>query len=142
MEKIKSNCIVPSAAFSVTRSHIKFYDDSNTKIPSAGDLIFGEITELGHHRNIESKSARMHTLNKGTRSIFVFGDRYSPHQYEGLVPTEYEEIVDLYSIGGVVGLVENQSQLIGVATKVKVLGYVCSAYGNSSQHKELCISKS
>ena len=130
MEKIKSNCIVPSAAFSVPKSLVKQYDPLNRKAPEVGDLIFGEIAELGHHRIVESRSARHHTVNVGTRAIFVFGNRYAPDQYEGLVPGEFQDYVDLFSRGGVVGEVQNQNQLIGRATRVRVLGYACKEDGS------------
>ncbi|MDY6880971.1 MAG: hypothetical protein SV686_12050, partial [Thermodesulfobacteriota bacterium] len=129
MNKLKHNCIVPSAAFSVSKSLIKQYDTSITKKPEVGDLIFGEIDKIGHHKRIESRSARLHTLNIGTRSVFVFGNRYSPDQYEGLIPDSFRERVDLFSQGGVVGEVGTQNQMIGLPTKVHVLGYVCDFDG-------------
>jgi len=129
MVKIKSNCIIPSSAFSIPNSLIKQYDDSIKKPPEIGDLVFGEVSNLGHHRQIESRSGRMHTINIGTRAVFVFANRYAPDQFEGLVPDSLEEHIDLYSRGGVVGEVKVQNQLIGVATKVRVLGYVCDAEG-------------
>jgi hypothetical protein len=130
VEKIKSNCIVPSAAFSVPKSSIKKYDALNHKQPEVGDLMFGEICDLGHHRTLESRSARIHTINIGTRAIFVFGNRYAPDQYEGLIPDAYYDHVDLFSRGGVIGKVHNQNQLIGRATRVRVLGYACDDDGN------------
>jgi hypothetical protein len=129
LEKIKSNCIIPSAAFSVPKSQIRRYDPLVEKIPEVGDMIFGEISELGHHRLVESRTGRMHTINVGTRSVFVFGNRYAPDQYEGLVPETSQDYVDLFSRGGVVGEVKAQNQLIGVPTRVQVLGYVCDAEG-------------
>jgi hypothetical protein len=129
MEKIKSNCIVPSSAFSVPKSKMKHYDASIKKKPDVGDLIFGEISEIGHHKKIESKSARLHSINIGTRSIFVFGNRYAPDHFEGLLPESNAEQVDLLSRGGVVGEVKTQNQLIGVPTKVRVLGYLCDSEG-------------
>ena len=125
MEKIKSNYIIPSSAFSVPKSLIKQYDTSIKKSPEVGDLIYGEISELGHHRSLESRSARLHTINIGTRAVFVFGNRYSPDQFEGLVPDSIGDYIDLFSRAGVVGEVKTQNQLIGVATKVRVMGYVC-----------------
>jgi hypothetical protein len=130
MERIKSSCIISSAAFSVGKSAIKRYGSFNEKSPSVGDLVFGEVSELGHHRLIESKSGRMHTLNIGTRAIFVFGNRYAPDQYEGVVPDSSQEFVELFSRGGVIGNVKSQNQLVGVTTKIKVLGYVCDNEGH------------
>jgi len=129
MEKIQSNCIIPSAAFSVPRSLIKQYDAALQTAPRVGDLVFGEISELGHHRLVESRTARLHTLNIGTRAVFVFGNRYAPDQFEGLVPETLNEHVDLFSRGGVIGKVVSQNQLIGAPTRVRVLGYVCDTDG-------------
>jgi hypothetical protein len=129
MERIKSSCIISSAAFSVSKSAIKQYDSFNEKPPAVGDLVFGEVSELGHHCLIESKSGRLHTLNVGTRAIFVFGNRYAPDQYEGIVPDSSQEFVELFSRGGVIGEVKTQNQLVGVTTKIKVLGYVCDNEG-------------
>ncbi|MBW9263712.1 MAG: hypothetical protein K1566_18250 [Candidatus Thiodiazotropha sp. (ex. Lucinisca nassula)] len=141
MEKIRSNVIIPSAAYSVPKSLIKQYDSLNRKTPEVGDLVFGEIFELGHHRLIESRSARMHTVNIGTRAIFVYGNRYAPDQYEGLVPDEKKDYVELFSRGGVIGEVQNQNQLIGRATKVKVLGYVCKDDGSVINTKDHVLLK-
>lgn len=129
MEKIKSNCIVPSSAYSVPLSLIRQFDPMLKKAPAVGDLVFGEVQALGHHNLIESRSGRMHTINIGTRSVFAFGNRYAPDQFEGMVPAEYREQVELYSRGGVIGQVQLQNQLIGVPTQVKVLGYVCDKEG-------------
>ena len=136
MEKIKSNCIIPSAAFSVPKSRIKQYDPSIKSSPKVGDLVFGEISGLGHHRLVESKTARLHTLNIGTRAVFVFGNRYAPDQFEGLVPDTFDEHVNLFSRGGIVGEVKSQNQLIVNPTKVRVLGYICDPAGSVINTKD------
>ncbi|NQU29152.1 MAG: hypothetical protein HQ525_00640 [Anaerolineae bacterium] len=129
MKKIKSNHIIPSSAFSVPKSKIKQYDVSNKKKPEVGDLIFGEVIKIGHHKSIQNRSARLHTLNIGTRSVFVFGNRYAPDQYEGLVPGSFMEHVDIFSQGGIVGEVKSQNQLIRAPTVIRVLGYICDSEG-------------
>lgn len=58
-----------SSAFAVPNSQIKQYDSMIKSNPQVGDLVFCEISELGHHRLIESKTGRLHTLNIGTRSL-------------------------------------------------------------------------
>ncbi len=129
IKKIKSNHIIPSSAFSVPKSKIKQYDVSNKKKPEVGDLIFGEVIKIGHHKSIQNRSARLHTLNIGTRSVFVFGNRYAPDQYEGLVPGSFMEHVDIFSQGGIVGEVKSQNQLISAPTVIRVLGYICDSEG-------------
>ena len=137
MEKIKSNCIIPSAAFSVPKSQIRHFDPLLRKAPEVGDLLLGEVSELGHHRLVESRSGRMHTINIGTRGVFVFGNRYAPDQYECMVPEHWGDYVDLVSRGGVIGEARLQNQLIGVPTRVHALGYVCDSDGrviNTTDH--------
>ena len=141
MEKIKSNCIIPSAAFSVPKSQIRHFDPLLHKTPEVGDLLFGEVSELGHHRLVESRLGRMHTINIGTRAVFVFGNRYAPDQFEGLVPQSYGDYVDLFSRGGVIGEVKAQNQLIGVATKIHALGYVCNSEGKVINTKDHVLIK-
>ena len=129
MERIRSNCIIPSAAFSVPKQLVRLYDPLHHKAPAVGDVVFGEIRELGHHRTLESRSARIHTVNVGTRAVFVFGNRYAPDHYEGRLPGAFSDKVDLVSRGGVVGRVTHQNEQIGAPTSVKLLGYVCDENG-------------
>lgn len=131
MQKIKQNCIISSAAYSVPNSLTKFYDDESTRAPQVGDLIFGEVIELGHHRSLESKSARIHTIYEGTRAVFAVGNRYAPDQYEGLVPQDYVDTMDQMGTGGVVSELKTRNELIRTPTKIKVLGYVCDVDGNA-----------
>ena len=49
MEKIRSNCIIPSSAYSVPKSRVRYIDSMTRNDPEVGDLIMGEIVELGHH---------------------------------------------------------------------------------------------
>ena len=141
MEKIKSNCIIPSAAFSVPKSQIRYIDPMLQKAPEVGDLLFGEVSELGHHRLVESRLGRMHTINIGTRAVFVFGNRYAPDQYEGFVPESYNDYVDLFSRGGVIGEARVQNQLIGMPTRVHALGYVCSTEGKVINTRDYVLVK-
>lgn len=99
---------------------------------------------MGHHRQLENRTARLHTLNRGSQAIMVFGNRYAPDQFEGKVPEDYQTHVDLFSRGGLVGNKISQNQLIGKPTKVKILGYVCDAQGqviNTKDHVVLNAKK-
>jgi hypothetical protein len=129
MKKIKSSCIISSAAFSVKRSVIKQYSSFKQKCPAVGDLVVGEVIELGCHNTIESKLGRIHTINVGKQVVFVFGSRYAPDQCEGVVPDSPQEFVELFHQGGVIGNVKTKNQLFSVTTKIKVLGYVCDNEG-------------
>jgi len=140
MKKIRHNCIVSSAAYSVPNSFIKNYDENLERVPQIGDLIFGEVTEMGHHSQLESKSVRIHTIHEGTQAVFVIGNRYAPAQYEGIVPESAVDSLDLVGTGGVVSEVVNKNELIGSPTKVKLLGYICDVDGkvvNTKSHIQI-----
>lgn len=130
MNKIQQNCIIPSAAKSVPTKLIKRYVEMPERIPQVGDLIYGEVSQLGFHRSLESISARIHTIHDRTRAVFVYGTRYAPDHYEGFVPEQPRMMVDLLARSGVIGEVHNANELIASPTTIKPLGYICDTDGN------------
>ncbi len=128
MKRINKGFILPSAAFTIKRSKMKlceFFD----KLPEAGDLIYGQICRIGQHSTLENAYGRIHMIYDGTKAVFVFGNRYAPDYYEGLVPGEMTEEVDLIARSGVVGVVKTKNAMIKDATKIRVMGYVCDDTG-------------
>ena len=85
MEKISREFVLPSGAFTLKRSQIKYYIHTERK-PQVGDLVYGEVLRLGQHSSLENISGRIHAIHDGKRAIFVFGNRYAPDYYEGFVP--------------------------------------------------------
>jgi hypothetical protein len=69
-------------------------------------------------------------IHDGTKAIFVFGNRYAPDFYEGLVPDEMTDEVNLLARSGVVGVVKTKNSMIKDPTKVKISGYVCDEKGD------------
>jgi len=94
MKRVDKGFILPSAAFTIKRSQMKFYE-SLDKGPEAGDLIYGQICRIGQHSTLENAYGRIHMIYDGTKAIFVFGNRYAPDFFEGLVPEETKDEVDL-----------------------------------------------
>ena len=129
MRKIERGFILPSAAYTIFPKQLKLYEFSD-KPPKIGDVVYGTITWIGEHSSLENKSARIHMINHGTKAIFVFGNRYAPDYYEGLVPTEMLEEVDLIARSGLVGLVKTKNSIRKDPTRVRILGYVRDADGN------------
>ena len=137
MKRIAPNAIIPSSAYSVPRRLIKAYTQMPDRIPRMGDLIYGEIVSLGFHTSLESVSARIHTIHDRTRAVFVFGNRYAPDHYEGIVPDAPCTTVDMLARSGLVGEMLNHNELIASPTQVKILGYVCDTTGqvvNTADH--------
>lgn len=130
LKKIKSGFILPSAAFTVPRRKIEYYESSTIdKTPEAGDLVYGRIAHLVQHVALENKQGRIHAMNEGTRAIFVLGNRYAPDYYEGFVPEELPKELDLLARSGIIGTAKTRSTMVKDPTQVKVLGYVCDSEG-------------
>jgi hypothetical protein len=100
------------------------------KAPEEGDVVYGAVSRIGQHSSLENKSGRIHKIHNGSFGIFVFGNRYAPDYYEGIVPEVFAEDVDLLARSGVVGQVRTKNSLIKDPTKIKILGYVCTDKGD------------
>jgi len=124
MISIKKEFIIPSSALAVKPRQIRYYEYMD-KAPAAGDVVFGTVARIGQHDSLENVSGRIHMIHHGTKAIFVFGNRYAPDFYEGLVPYEMIEDVDLLARSGIVGIVKTKNSMIKDPTRIKVLGYVC-----------------
>jgi hypothetical protein len=128
MHKIPDWYILPSAAFTISRKQIKYYTFLD-KQPENGDVVYGKVSRLGQHVELENKSGRIHRLNEGSTAIFVFGNRYAPDFYEGVIPTTMTNKVDLLARSGIIGNVQVKNSSVKEPTQLKILGYVCDADG-------------
>lgn len=133
--KIKQNCILPSATIVISRAKVKNYLMTD-KAPEEGDMIYGEVSYLGQQRQLESAAGRLHTIHDSTRAVFVFGNRYAPDAFEGIIPEALCPEVDLLSRSGVVGQVTAKNAMIADPTRIKVLGYICDESGNVINTKD------
>lgn len=136
----KGGFIFPSAALTIRPGqvkHCRFFD----KPPEVGDAVYGTISRIGQHSSIENASGRIHMIQDGSKGIFVFGNRYAPDYYEGIVPERMKDKVDLLSRSGIVGIVKTKNSLIKDPTKVKVLGYVCNDYGGTLNTRDFPLIK-
>jgi len=130
IKRISGGVIFPSAAYTMHRKQVRFYTYLD-KPPQIGDLVYGAISRIGQHSSLENVSGRIHTIHDGTKAAFVFGNRYAPDFYEGLVPDTITDEVDLIARSGIVGTVKTKNSLIKDPTSVKLLGYVCDHLGNT-----------
>jgi hypothetical protein len=128
-KRIPPGFILPSAAYTINRRHARFYEFSDKK-PEVGDLLYGRVTRIGQHSQLENKSGRIHKINDGSRGLFVFGNRYAPDYYEGFVPDEMKTEVDLIARSGVVGRLATKNSSVKDPTRVRLLGYVCDENGD------------
>jgi hypothetical protein len=128
VKRIKPGFILPSAALTITLKQVKHYQMFD-KQPEPGDVVYGVVDRIGEHSTLENKSGRIHIIHNGTKAIFVFGNRYAPDYYEGLVPNEMLEEADLLARSGMIGLVKTKNAIRKDPTKIKILGYVCDQDG-------------
>jgi len=131
IKKINHGFIFPSAAFTLKKSQINFYNsDLELKAPEIGDVVYGSISYIGQHSTLENTEGRIHLVNDGTKSVFVFGNRYAPDYYEGLVPSAISQDMHLLSRSGMIGKVIHKNDKVKDPTKIKIYGYICDKDGN------------
>jgi hypothetical protein len=129
MEKIKKGFILPSAAFTIKSGQVKFYKMSD-KPPQVGDLVYGKVKRIGQHSTLENASGRIHKIHNNSMAIFVFGNRYAPDYYEGMIPEIIPAETDLLARSGVIGIARVKNTLIKDPTRIKIVGYVCREDGS------------
>lgn len=129
MKKIKSGFILPSAACNIKKNQIRFYDIKD-KEPEVGDLVYGKILHVGSHKSLENQHGRIHTVSEGTKAIFIFGNRYAPDAYEGVVPKCFTNEIEMLARSGIIGEMRVKNTNSPDCTKVHIFGYVCDEDGN------------
>lgn len=130
MKAIKTGFIHPSAALTIQPRQVAQCGPPETP-PRAGDVVYGEITRIGHHSSLENVSGRIHAIHNGTRAIFVYGNRYAPDHYEGLVPKSHAEQVALLARSGVIGDLVTKNSLMKDPTTVRIIGAVYDGNGRA-----------
>jgi hypothetical protein len=141
MKKLNKDYRLPSAAYTVSRKMIKGYVPIIKK-PEIGDVIYGEVQSLGQHMSLENSEGRIHTIHLGSKAVFVFGNRYAPDYYEGIIPESSDfQSIDLLARSGVVGQVLTKSAKVLSPTTIKPLGYVCDEEGEIINTKNHSIIK-
>lgn len=128
MELVNKGFILPSAALTIKSKQVKYYKQLDKK-PEVGDVVYGNIIRIGQHSSLENAHGRIHQIHTGTKSVFVFGNRYAPDYYEGLIPQKAKDEVDLLARSGIIGIVKTKSPFVKDPTRVKILGYICDKDG-------------
>lgn len=128
MHPIPRGHIVPSAAFTIQASMVGGHVPADER-PQPGDVIFGRIANLGHHRELENKNGRIHRLTDSSTALFVYGNRYATDAFEALVPDEPTHYADLVARSGVIGRVQVRNSRVLAPTTVRILGRVVDRDG-------------
>lgn len=97
-----------------------------THTPQDGEVGLFEVLEIGKHQSIQSESKRIVSIFEGDVIMAAFANRYATSQFEGYVPTEPTEIVEILGAGGAIGLVKTKNASLEDVepTKLRLIGYV------------------
>lgn len=131
MKKIPKGYIETSATFSLPRMglyYVPFEEVAHS--PQVGDVVYGRVQAIRQHSTLENKVGRIHHIHDNTKALFVFGNRYAPDYYEGVVPEDASSKIDLLARSGMIGTVLNKNDAVQDPTQVRIIGYVTNSSGD------------
>jgi hypothetical protein len=140
MKKVRPGYIPTSASYTVTPRMIRSYEPLD-RPPRVGDVVYGRIAYIGQHSSLENKQGRIHAIHDGSRAVFVYGARYAPDFYEGVVPDAMSAKVDLLARSGLVGKMVQKNAAVKDPTQVEILGYVVGEDGQPLNTLKFPIAK-
>ena len=114
----------PTCVSAIPKNHIQGFADIQN--PSLGDVALAQVISIGSHINIEQTLGGPLSIFPGTVLVGSFANRYAPDVFEGVIPDELDDSleIDLLNAGGVFGKVISRNSAKGVPTKLKLLGFL------------------
>lgn len=125
--------LLGSAKFAYSTRHLAHRRDLGltadpTVVPRAGDVVLARVTELGHHKRLESPVSRRQNLFIGDLIVVAYGSRYAADQFLARVPDDLGPC-HLVAGGGMAALVEDQHARVEDATRIEPIGLLTEADG-------------
>lgn len=116
-------CDIAKWAFTTRRVDRSDVRGISAKVSDAkpGDLILGEIAELGQHKRIQLATGRPSEAYPGDLVVVCLGDRYAPDQFLASAVID-DNLIDLVAGGGVAGRVDAAHGTMRSPTRLKPLG--------------------
>lgn len=104
---------------------------NSTHTPQDGEVALFEVLEIGKHQSIQSETKRIVSIFEGDVIMAAFANRYATSQFEGYVPNEPTEILDILGAGGAIGLVTSKNAALEdiEPTKLRLIGYATNESG-------------
>ena len=96
--------------------------------PQAGDLVLAKVEEIGQHKRIDLATGRKARLFVGDEIVVVYGNRYSPDQFEAEIPLDLSPC-HLIASGGLAGMVLSQHAKIDIPTLLTPIGLLANSQG-------------
>jgi hypothetical protein len=87
------------------------------------------VDALGQHKRLELANSRRASLFEGDEIVVVYGNRYAPDQFEGIVP-DHLGPCRLVAAGGVAARQLNRHDRIRPATRITPLGLLANKDGH------------
>jgi hypothetical protein len=129
LQKLKKGYVLTSSAYTLSPKQLTNFIQIE-KTPEIGDVVYGEVEAIGQHDCLENGQGRIHRVHNNSKGIFVYGNRYAPDCYEGIIPDHHSTTADLLARSGLIGKVVSKSGKAISPTQIKILGYVCDSNGN------------
>ncbi|HBW86119.1 MAG TPA: hypothetical protein DEF82_05090 [Crocinitomicaceae bacterium] len=94
-------------------------------LPKIGDVALFEVLEIGKHKTVQLSNKRNATILQGDKILGSFANRYATAQFEGYLPDQPTEILDILGAGGAIGIVKSKNAAFHdiEPTKLKLLGF-------------------
>src|SRR4051794_28363890 len=108
--------------------------------PRAGDLVLAEVLELGQHARLELTDGRRAAMFAGDHIVVVYGNRYAPDQFEGVVPGDLGEC-ELVAAGGVAARVLCQHGKMRDATRIAPIGLLHDSDGRRMNLRDYALGE-
>lgn len=105
--------------------------------PRAGDVVLARVTKLGQHKHLQLTDGRRARMHLGDEILVVYGNRYAPDQFEGVVPSGLGAC-HLVAGGGIAAMMLSKSSGMKSPTCLEPLGLVGDSHGrtiNLDQHR-------
>ncbi|MFC7401929.1 DUF1611 domain-containing protein [Citricoccus sp. GCM10030269] len=99
-----------------------------TVIPRAGDVVVARVTEIRHHKRVETPASRKAILFPGSLIMVAYGHRYAADQFLAHVPSSLEPC-HLIAAGGLAGTVTEQHADMDDPTMIEPLGLLADESG-------------
>ncbi|MEM6726647.1 MAG: hypothetical protein AAF598_21590 [Bacteroidota bacterium] len=114
-----------------------------THQPKAGDVAIFRVKELFKHTGIQDENGVNTYIFAGDYIMAVFGNRYASNQFEGYVPTGFQEMYHLIGKGGIVGtMVSSHAKLKkNGPTTLELIGFATGLNGQVINTKQLAVDQ-
>lgn len=103
--------------------------DADLQNAASGDLIIGEVIQIGSHKRLQLTSGRNSELYIGDLVVLACGDRYAPDQFEGVAELDPDG-ADMLAAGGVIGRMRHRHGRMAAPTRILPLGRLANADGS------------